>query len=95
MQNIYNWSSDKMIILVCYFNGLVQNCSNSTANALELLQSGHLNGLVQDCSNSTANILELLQSCIKLSICKCLQWLQFAMHPVLGICICCSAPVDP
>ena len=26
--------------LLVYFDGLVQDCSNSTANALELLQSG-------------------------------------------------------
>ena len=26
--------------LLCYIDGLVQDCSNSIANALELLQSG-------------------------------------------------------
>ena len=54
-----------------YIFGLVQDCSNSIANALELLQSctkPSIRGLVQDCSNSTANSLELLQSCAKPSI---------------------------
>ena len=56
---------------------LVQDCSNSIANALELLQSCtkpwrlssltdmYENLLVQDCSNSIANTLELLQPCTK------------------------------
>ena len=54
---------------------LVQDCSNSITNALELLQScikpPRLSSLadmceyllVQDCSNSIANALALLQSC--------------------------------
>ena len=54
-------------------HGLVQDCSNSIANTLELLQSCTkplylfclTDGLVQDCSNSIANALELLQSCTK------------------------------
>ena len=47
-------------------DSLVQDCSNSIANALELLLSCTKPfGLVQDCSNSIANALELLQSCTK------------------------------
>ena len=62
-----------------HVDGLVQDCSNSIANALELLQfctepsmlcyifswkqKDHVDGLVQDCSNSIADALELLQSC--------------------------------
>ena len=48
------------------FNGLVQDCSNSSALAMELLQSctkPSSDGLVQDCSNSSALAMELLQSC--------------------------------
>ena len=58
-------------------DGLVQDCSNPTANGLELLQSctqgimNDIDGLVQDCSNPTANGLELLQSCTKPAICIC------------------------
>ena len=45
-------------------DGLVPDCSNSIANAMELLQTcTEPDGLVQDCSNAIANALELLQSC--------------------------------
>ena len=48
-------------------DGLVQDCSNSSALAMELLQSctKPIDGLVQDCSNSSALAMELLQSCTK------------------------------
>ena len=65
-------------------NDLVQDCTISVDNALEILQFCTetsrfwsrnivrmlkiLYGLVQDCSNSTANALGLLQSCTKPSI---------------------------
>ena len=53
-----------------YINGLVQDCSISIANVLELLQSctKQSDGLVQDCSNSIAKALQLPQSCTKLPI---------------------------
>ena len=52
-----------------YMDALVQDCSNSSALAMELLQSctkPSLDGLVQDCSNSSVLALELLPSCTKL-----------------------------
>ena len=63
-----------------FIDGLVQDCSNPIANALELLKScakpsiyhyktsdaaSIPRGLVQDCSNSIANALDLLHSCTK------------------------------
>ena len=59
-----------------YVAGLAQDCSNSIANTMELLQSctkplfqqnafEYVDGLVQDCSSSIASALELLQSCTK------------------------------
>ena len=67
------------IIINKQVDGLVQDCSNSSANALELLQSCSLyfEGLVQDCSNSNANALELLQSCTKPSKYADIFWLKF------------------
>ena len=54
-------------------DGLVQDCSNSSALAMELLQSCtklsicriYVDGLAQDCSNSSALAMELLQSYTK------------------------------
>ena len=55
--------------MILHMDGIAQDCSNSIANALELLQSCtkhlHIDGLVQDCRNSIAKALELLQSCKK------------------------------
>ena len=59
-----------------HFDGLVQDCSNSIVDALELLHFANvpgrtlIDGLVQDCSNSIANTLELLQYCTKPAICR-------------------------
>ena len=44
-----------------YWYGFMQDCSNSTALAVELLQ-------VQDCSSSIVLAVELQQSCTKPSI---------------------------
>ena len=58
----------------------VQDCSNSIANALELLQSCtepslcSVRCLLCDCSNSTANTLELLQSCTEPLSAVCCVW---------------------
>ena len=58
-----------------YIDGLAQDSSNSSALAMELLQSytksSLYDGLVQDCSNSSAFAMELLQSCTKPS-----RWIQ-------------------
>ena len=59
-------------------NGLVQDCSDSSALAMELLRfalshrhsSIATNGLVQDCSDSSALAMELLQFWTKPSIYK-------------------------
>ena len=63
----FNPSSDSLI-----YHGLVQDCSISIVNALELLQfctkPSIYHGLVQGCSISSANALEILQSCTKPSI---------------------------
>ena len=68
--------------------GFVQDCSISTANALEILQpctkplihgsASVMFGFVQDCSISTANALEILQSYTKL----CTQFML-----VLQLCL--------
>ena len=60
---------------MAHFDGLLQDCSNCIANALELLQSctkplilprhKNVDGSVQGCSNSSALAVELLQSCTK------------------------------
>ena len=50
--------------------GLVQDCSISSALAMELLQSCIKPPLVQDCSISSALAMGLLQYCIKPSICE-------------------------
>ena len=70
-----SWQKAKQYL---HFEGLIQDCNNSIANAPELLQSCtkpsiwcytvYLEGLVQDCSNSIANALELVQSCTKPSV---------------------------
>ena len=57
--------------------GLMQDCSNSIANALELLQfctKPSIHGLVQDCNNSIANTVELLKSCTNPSIWSTYLW---------------------
>ena len=54
-----------------YIEDLVQDCSNSSVLAVELLQyftKPPINGLVQDCSNSSGLAMELLQSCTDSSI---------------------------
>ena len=51
-----------------YMDHLMQDCSISIANALEILQpctKQSIDSLVQDCSISIANALEILQSCTK------------------------------
>ena len=64
----------------CYVDSLVLDCSISSANALEILQSCtkplmcvwctcYVDGLVLDCSISIANALEILQSCTKPLMC--------------------------
>ena len=61
----------------CNIDGLVQDCSNSIANALELVQSCtepstcscfHFDGLMQERRNSIANALELRLPCTNPSI---------------------------
>ena len=54
-----------------YIIGLMQDCSISIADAMEILQSCtklSIDGLMQDCSISIANAMEILQSCTKLSM---------------------------
>ena len=45
---------------ITYTNDLEQDCSNSTANALNFNAEWHFDGSVQDCSISIANALEIL-----------------------------------
>ena len=56
-------------------DGLVQDCSISTANTLETFQSSTMDGLVQACSISTANALEILHSCTNKSMLLVCCWL--------------------
>ena len=78
-----SWNLVPRPISILCSPGLEQDCSNSIANTLELLQSCckgrgihkdyHINGLAQDCSNSFASALELMQSCPQPSICFLLE----------------------
>ena len=66
-------------------DGLVQHCSNSSALAMELLQSRteplQFDGLVLDCSNSSALAMQLLQFCIKPSS-RTVQHIKYAHNYV-------------
>ena len=60
-----------IIVVTRLIDGLVQDCSNSSVLAMELLQSCtkpsicsllHVDGSVQNCSTSRPDALEILQS---------------------------------
>ena len=79
-----------------YVDGLAQDCSNSIAIKLELLQScikPTINSLAQGCSNSIANALELQQSCIRQSIDGLVQDCSNSIANALELLQSCTKPL--
>ena len=75
------WQLGSFALWLGHIDDLVQDCSSSIANALELaLWLWYIDGLVQDCCNSIADALELLQSCTKPS-----TYLSFCMMEIMHL----------